>query len=200
MANLGCIEINPWNSRIGKIQDPDWVVIDLDPNGIAFKEVIKTALSVKETLDDLEIASYCKTSGASGLHIYIPLEAKYDYDTAKNFAELIAHLVNEKLPSITSIIRSPSKRKKKVYLDFLQNRRGQTLAAPYSVRPQPGATVSTPLLWSEVNEKLDPTKFTIRNMLERIDKKGDLWEPVLGKGENISKALKNNVNAQQSEI
>ncbi|MBA3706258.1 MAG: DNA ligase D [Bacteroidetes bacterium] len=191
MANLGCIELHPWNSRIPNINNADWSVIDLDPHEISFKEVVKAALSVKETLDQLEIESYCKTSGASGLHIYIPLGGKYDYDTAKNFAELIAHLVNEKLPSTTSIIRTPSKRRKKVYLDFLQNRRGQTLAAPYSVRPRPGATVSTPLLWSEVNEKLDPTKFTMLNLLNRVNKKGDLWKPVLGKGENISKALKN---------
>ncbi|MGQ0828188.1 MAG: DNA ligase D [Bacteroidota bacterium] len=191
MANLGCIEINPWNSRIPKIHNPDWVVIDLDPEEISFKEVVKTALSVKETLDELEIESYCKTSGASGLHIYIPLGAKYDYDAAKNFAELIAHLVNEKLPATTSIIRSPAKRKGKVYLDFLQNRRGQTLAAPYAVRPRPAAPVSTPLLWNEVNDKLDPTAFTMLNTLKRLDKVGDLWKPVLGKGEDISKALKN---------
>jgi len=190
MANLGCIEINPWNSRIPNIHNPDWAVIDLDPEEINFKEVVKTALSVKETLDELEIESYCKTSGASGLHIYIPLGAKYDYDAAKNFAELIAHLVNEKLPATTSIIRSTAKRKKKVYLDFLQNRRGQTLAAPYSVRPRPGATVSTPLLWNEVNDKLDPTTFTMMNTLKRLDKVGDLWKPVLGKGEDISKVLR----------
>jgi bifunctional non-homologous end joining protein LigD len=190
MANLGCIELNPWNSRIPKINNPDWVVIDLDPEEISFKEVVKAALSIRETLDELEIQSYCKTSGASGLHIYISLGAKYDYDAAKKFAELIAHLVNEKLPDTTSIIRSPAKRKKKVYLDFLQNRRGQTLAAPYSVRPRLGATVSTPLLWSEVNDKLDPAAFTIMNALKRFDKKGDLWKPVLGKGEEISKALK----------
>jgi bifunctional non-homologous end joining protein LigD len=138
----------------------------------------------------LEIESCCKTSGASGLHIYIPLGAQYDYDTTKNFAELIAHLVNEKLPATTSVIRSPAKRKKKVYLDFLQNRRGQTLAAPYAVRPRPGAPVSTPLLWNEVNEKLDPTAFTMMNTLKRLDKNGDLWKPVLGKGYDISKVLR----------
>lgn len=189
MANLGCIEINPWNSRISKVHNPDWAVIDLDPEEISFKEVVKTALSVKETLDDMEVEAYCKTSGASGLHIYIPLTAKYDYDATKGFAELIAHLVNKKLPDTTSIVRSPAKRKGKVYLDFLQNRRGQTLAAPYAVRPRPGAPVSTPLQWSELNDKLDPTSFTMMNILKRIDKKGDIWKPVLGKGADIYKAL-----------
>jgi bifunctional non-homologous end joining protein LigD len=98
-------------------------------------------------------------------------------------------MVNEQLPDITSIVRSPSKRKKKVYLDYLQNSKGQTLAAPYSARPRPGATVSTPLDWKEVNAKLHPGDFTIKNIARRIEKVGDLWKPVLGKGQDILKAL-----------
>jgi bifunctional non-homologous end joining protein LigD len=189
MANLGCIEINPWNSRFTKEEFPDWVVIDLDPEDIAFSEVVKAALAVKETLDELEISCCIKTSGATGLHVYIPLAAKYEYKIARTFAELIAHLVNEKLPETTSIVRSPSKRKKKVYLDFLQNSKGQTLAAPYALRPRPGATVSTPLQWKEVNAKLNPADFTIKTIMKRIEKVGDLWKPVLGKGQDIMKAL-----------
>jgi bifunctional non-homologous end joining protein LigD len=198
MANLGCIDINPWNSRITKEEHPDWVVIDLDPEEIPFTEVVNAALAVKETLDELEISCYPKTSGATGMHIYIPLGAKYDYETARTFAELIAHIVNEKLPDTTSIVRSPSKRKKKVYLDFLQNSKGQTLAAPYALRPRPGATVSTPLDWKEVNAKLDPTAFNIKTIMKRIEKVGDLWKPVLGKGENIMNALKK-IQAQEEE-
>jgi bifunctional non-homologous end joining protein LigD len=190
MANLGCIEINPWNSRITHLLNPDWVVIDLDPEKISFKEVVRAALEVKKVLDELEIECYCKTSGATGLHIYIPMGAKYDYDTVKQFAELIAQITQKRLPETTSIVRLPSKRQGKVYLDFLQNRKGQTLAAPYSVRPKPGATVSTPLEWKEVNEKLDPTDFTIKTTLKRLDKKGDMWKPVLGKGVNLMKVLK----------
>jgi bifunctional non-homologous end joining protein LigD len=189
MANLGCIEINPWNSQIKKTENPDWVVIDLDPEAIAFKEVVRTALEVKKLMDELETDCYCKTSGARGMHIYIPLAGKYDYDIVKTFAELIAQTVYSRIPTITSILRSPKKRQKKVYLDFLQNRRGQTLAAPYSVRPKPGATVSTPLEWNEVNNKLAPTTFTIRNTFKRLDKKGDLWKPVIGKGANIKTIL-----------
>lgn len=189
MANLGCIEINPWNSRIGNIENPDWAVIDLDPEAIAFKEVVRTALEVKKLMDQLETECYCKTSGASGLHIFIPLGGKYDYDIVKTFAELIAQTVHSRIPFITSILRSPRKRQKKVYLDFLQNRRGQTLAAPYSARPKPGATVATPLEWKEVNDKLDPTTFTIKNTLKRLDKKGDLWKPVIGKGADINTIL-----------
>jgi bifunctional non-homologous end joining protein LigD len=189
LANLGCIEINPWNSRIQSPENPDWVVIDLDPEDISFKEVVNAAIEVHNLLEEIKVPSYCKTSGATGIHIYIPLAAKYDYDITKEFAHVIASLVNERLPKTTSILRLPKQRQGKVYLDFLQNRRGQTLAAPYSARPKPGATVSTPLEWDEVNAKLDPKNFTIRNILKRLEKIGDLWKPVIGKGVDIQKAL-----------
>ncbi|HSD06800.1 DNA ligase D [Flavobacterium sp.] len=190
MANLGCVDINPWNSTIKNIENPDWVVIDIDPEKDDFKEVVKTALTVKEVMDELETECYCKTSGATGLHVYIPLGAKYDYDTAKLFAQLIAHEVNTRLPETTSLERTVKKRNHKIYIDYLQNRTGQTLAAPYSVRPKPGATVSTPLEWNEVNEELSPKQFTIKNVLDRFEKKGDLWKPVLGKGVNIKSIIK----------
>ncbi|MEJ2618501.1 MAG: hypothetical protein P8Z35_26345, partial [Ignavibacteriaceae bacterium] len=122
MANLGCIEINPWFSRITNINNPDYFVIDLDPEDIPFEKVIETALAVKDVLDELKIESLCKTSGATGLHIYVPLGAKYEYNIAKDFAYLIAKIVNSRIPDFTSLERSPSKRKKKVYLDYLQNR------------------------------------------------------------------------------
>lgn len=190
MANLGCIEFNPWNSTIKKMDKPDWAVIDLDPAKNDFKEVVKTALTVKKIMDELETECYCKTSGATGLHIYIPLGNQYRYDTVKLFSELIANKVVERLPEIASITRPIGNRGNKIYIDFLQNRQGQTLASAYSVRPRPGATVSTPLEWGEVNEKLSPAKFTIKNVLKRFDKKGDLWKPVLGKGANLELILK----------
>lgn len=196
MANLGCIEINPWNSRTDNLQHPDWVVIDLDPEAISFKRVVEAALVVKEIMEELETECYCKTSGATGLHIYVPLAAKYNYDLVKKFAELIAQTVFARLPSTTSIIRSPQKRQKKVYIDFLQNRKGQTLAAPYSVRPKPGAPVSTPLHWEEVNDKLDPTAFTIKTIFNRLDKYGDIWKPVIGKGANLDKIIKKIYNSK----
>ena len=196
MANLGCIEINPWNSRIDDLQYPDWVVIDLDPEKIAFKKVVEAALVVRDIMDELETECYCKTSGATGLHIYVPLAAKYNYELVKTFAELIAQTVFSRLPATTSIIRSPQKRQKKVYIDFLQNRRGQTLAAPYAVRPKPGAPVSTPLNWKEVNENLDPTSFTIKTIFKRLDKYGDLWEPVIGKGANLDQIIKKIYNSK----
>ncbi len=189
MANLGCIEINPWNSRKGSLENPDWLVIDLDPGEIDFKEVVKAALVTKEVFDSIGVESYCKTSGNTGLHIYVPMNAKYDYDQIKNFAEIIATLVHHQLPDTTSIERNPAKRKTLIYVDFLQNRRGQTLAAPYCVRPKAGATVSTPLKWDEVNADLHPSQFTIFNIFDRIEKIGDLWKPVIGKGIDIEKAL-----------
>ena len=190
MANLGCIDINPWNSTIKHIENPDWLVIDIDPSKDKFEEVVQTALMVKEVMDELETECYCKTSGASGLHVYIPLGAKYDYDSIKILSELIAREIQERLPKITSLERSIKKRNNKIYVDYLQNRRGQTLASPYSVRPVAGAQVSTPLEWSEVNAKLSPSQFTIKNALKRFEKKGDLWSPVLGKGANIKKIMK----------
>jgi bifunctional non-homologous end joining protein LigD len=189
MANLGCIEINPWFSRIEKIDNPDYFVIDLDPEDISFEKVIETALVVKDVLDEAGIESYCKTSGATGLHIYIPLYAKYEYNVAKDFAYLIAKIVNNRIPEITSLERSPSKRKKKVYLDYLQNRSGQTLAAPYSVRPKPGATVSTPLKWEEVKFGLTPKIFTIKNIPLRLKITGDIFKKVLEKGIDIKKCI-----------
>lgn len=191
MANLGCIEINPWNSKLKDLDKPDWLVIDLDPEDIPFTEVIKTALETKNVFDEMDINSYCKTSGGRGMHIFVPLAAKYEYDVVRNFANLIAKKVNERLPEITSLIRQPAKRKKKVYLDYLQNSRGQTLASPYSIRPRKFGTVSTPLDWKEVNSKLHPTNFTVKNTLKRLDKKGDLWKPVIGKGTDLKKVLKN---------
>jgi bifunctional non-homologous end joining protein LigD len=124
------------------------------------------------------------------LHIYIPLAEKYDYDEAKTFAELVAIIAHNRIPDITSIERVVAKRNNKVYIDFLQNRKGQTIAAPYSVRPQKMATVSAPLRWEEVNERLTPQMFTIKNAPERFEKTGDLWQPILKKGIDLRKALK----------
>jgi bifunctional non-homologous end joining protein LigD len=190
MINLGCIELNPWNSRITKPDHPDWCVIDLDPEDIGFDAVIRTAKVVHDVLDELKVPSYPKTSGATGIHIYIPLGAKYDYDQCKMFGQLIANLVHARLPDITSVERLPKNRQGKVYLDFLQNRRGQTLASVYSVRPKPHATVSTPLDWGEVTDGLTPQQFTIRNIQSRLGEVGDLWTPVTGKGIDLNTVLK----------
>jgi bifunctional non-homologous end joining protein LigD len=189
MANLGCIEINPWSSRLGMLEQPDFFVIDLDPGDIAFDAVVEAALAVRKVLDAAGAESYCKTSGKTGLHVYVPLGGCCTYEQARQFAEIIARLAHRELPKITSLERNPAKRQKKVYLDFLQNRRGQTLAAPYSVRPHPGATVSTPLRWEEVQRGLDPSQFTIRTIRERLEKTADLWTPVLSGTIDLVKCL-----------
>lgn len=185
MVQLGCIEINPWNSRVGELNKPDWLILDLDPEGVGFGKVIKTAKAVQAVCEELSIPALPKTSGKTGLHIFIPLGAKYTYKQVRDFAKILATLVNQRLPRITSLERYPAKRQKRVYVDYLQNSQGQTLAAPYSVRPTPEATVSTPLHWDEVDAQLNPKNFTIKNIHRRINRVNDLWQPVLGKGIDI---------------
>jgi bifunctional non-homologous end joining protein LigD len=183
--------MNPWNSTTKYPDKPTWMVIDIDPSPKnKFIDVVDVALVTKEVLASAGITSYCKTSGASGLHVYVPMKNKYDYDTVKDFAHIVASLVQEQLPKTTSLERSLSKRGPKIYVDYLQNRTGQTLACAYSLRPKPGATVSTPLDWKEVNHDLHPSQFDINNIMKRLEKKGDLFAEVLTGTTNIEKALK----------
>jgi len=191
LANLGCIEMNPWHSTTLKPDKPDYCLIDLDPHEIGFDKVIETALAVKNVLDQLKIPAWAKTSGSRGLHICIPLGAKYSYDQSRQLAELIANLVHHEIPSITSVERSPSKRKRKVYLDFLQNSKGQTVACVYSARPKPGATMSAPIFWEELKKGLSPANFTIKNIFERLKTEGDIFKPVYEKGIDLKKTLAN---------
>lgn len=190
MVQLGCVEINPWSSRIQHLDNPDWLVVDLDPEGRSFDDVVIVAQEVKKVCDEWHIVSLPKTSGKTGIHIYIPLGAKYSFDQSKNVAHLIALEVNKRLPKLTSVERMPDKRQQRIYIDFLQNRSGQTLAAPYSLRPTPDANVSTPLHWDEVKKGLKPTDFTIKNIAKRLDRVGDLWQPVLGKGIDLQELLR----------
>ncbi len=190
-VNLGCIEIHPFFSRFRKLQNPDFVVFDLDPKGASFDKVIEVAQTLHEVLEEIEIRSYCKTSGATGLHIAIPLGAKYNYEDAKKFALLVATIVQERIPKISTLERSIAKRRGKVYIDCYQNNFGQTLACAYSVRARPGAPVSTPLHWKEVKKGLDPKKFTIKTIFKRLKKWGDLYLPALEKGVDLRAALKN---------
>jgi bifunctional non-homologous end joining protein LigD len=152
--------------------------------------VIETALAVKEVFDRAGADCFCKTSGATGLHIYAPVGARYDYEEIKNFAELLAIMTHELVPDFTSLVRPLKQRGEKIYIDFLQNRRGQTLASVYSARPKPGATVSTPLEWKEVKKGLHPSQFTIKNVGARVKKKGDLFSGILGEGIGYEKVFK----------
>jgi len=190
MANLGVIEMNPWFSTIKKPHHPNWCALDLDPDQHnTFEQVIETALMVRSVLDDIGLPGYCKTSGSTGLHIYIPLGGKYTYDQSQTLGKWIATRVHEQLRDFTSIERFTRKRRGKLYIDYLQNRPQATLAAPYSLRPKPGAPVSMPLHWEEVKPGLKITDFTIFNAVERVKKEGDIFKPVLGKGVDLRKIL-----------
>lgn len=182
VANLGSIEIHPWNSRTHNLENPDYLVIDLDPAEQTFDEVMHVARSTHEVLQAIGAVGVPKTSGATGLHVYVPLGAKYDYEQARTFGRLVAHIVHLRHPRLTSLERVPGSRRGKMYLDVYQNRRGQTLAAPYSIRPRQGAPVSAPLRWDELQPGLRPEQFTIRTMRSRLDQVGDLWGGVLGQG------------------
>lgn len=191
MNNLGCIEFNVWTSKITSIDQPDYLVLDLDPSeNNTFDEVIDTAKAAKKIMDLAKIDGYCKTSGSSGIHIYIPMGAKYSFEQVKNFGHLLMQMVQQEIPEITTLERALQKRdKNKIYLDYLQNRRGQTLASVYSLRPKNGAPVSMPIEWNELKYGLKPTDFNIENALQRIKKNGDLFKPVLAKGIDMLKAL-----------
>ncbi len=195
LVNLGCIEINPWHSRVKTLDNPDYLIIDIDPSdNNTFDQVIEAANVVKGILDKAGAMSICKTSGASGLHIYIPLGKKYDYDHAKDFANLICMMANQLIPEFTTMERSLTKRSKdKIYMDYLQNRKGQTIASVYSLRPKKGATVSTPLDWGEVKKGLTPKDFTIKTIHERLKKAGDLFAPMLDSKNavNLAQCLEN---------
>jgi bifunctional non-homologous end joining protein LigD len=190
IASLGCIEMNPWSSRKQSPGNPDWCIIDLDPDKNTFEQVITAAQVTKKILDAIDVPCYPKTSGSTGMHIYIPLGAKYDYEDSKEFGRVIAKLVHAELPDFTSIERKTADRKGKMYIDFLQNRPQATVSAPYSLRPKPGATVSMPLHWEEVKKGIQMKDYNIYNAVARVREVRDIFQPVLGKGINIEKALK----------
>lgn len=192
LANLGCIEMNPWNSTTRTPDKPTYLIIDIDPSDKnSFDQVVTVAQAVQEVLNRAGAISYCKTSGASGLHVYVPLNARYTYEVAREFAHIVATLVQEQLPDLTSLERNLRKRGNKIYVDYLQNSKGQTLASAYSLRPVPDASVSTPLVWKEVKHGLHPSQFTIHNIEDRVKKLGDVFYMVLKKGNNLKSCLKN---------
>jgi bifunctional non-homologous end joining protein LigD len=192
MANLGAIERHPWHSRVEHLDSPDWVVFDLDPENVEFEVVCDVALSTREILHGLGLESYVKTSGSRGLHLYVPLAAGQDYAEAARFAELVAARVVGENPEVATVERSLKKRKSaRIYVDHMQNARGKSVVAPYSVRPRPGAPVSAPLTWAEVaRKKVRPQDFNIKNILGRLARKGDLFAPVLGGGQTLAGALR----------
>ncbi len=189
VAAMGCIEINSWSSRTQSPDNPDWCIIDLDPDKNTFNQVIEAACVTKKLLDAIGVVSFCKTSGSTGLHIYIPFGAKYSYEDSKEFARALAKLIHAEIPKYTSIERKIADREGKMYIDFLQNRPQATVAGPYSLRPKPGAPVSMPLHWEEVTKGIKITDYNIFNTIDRLKAEGDIFKGVLGKGIDLKKAL-----------
>ena len=190
LVNLGCIDQNPWMSRSPTLENPDFVLIDLDPHECPFDRIVDAALLVKRTLDRIGLTGYPKTTGGDGLHVYIPVEPVYTYEETRTFAELIARLVVAEQPDLFTTSRAVAQRKKgRVYFDYLQNGFSKTISAPYVLRAYPGAPVATPLEWSEVKHGLLPGQFHMGNARERFARKGDLFAGVLAKPQRVEDAL-----------
>lgn len=190
LVNLGCIDHNPWMSRSPTLDNPDFVLIDLDPQDCSYDMIVEAALLVREKLDAIGLKGYPKTTGGDGMHIYIPLEPVYSYEESRTFAEILAHLVQHDRPELFTAPRAVSKRQKgRVYFDWVQNGKTKTIAAPYVLRAYPGAPVATPLAWSEVRPGLTPGQFNIFNAPQRFAKTGDLFAGVLTKLQRLEEPL-----------
>jgi bifunctional non-homologous end joining protein LigD len=191
IVQLGAISVDPWHSRVPRLNEADFTILDLDPGPKAsFSTVVEVAKLVKDELDALALTAVVKTSGASGVHIVVPLEPGLSDDTAVLAAQLIATRVVARAPGIATIERTVRARPSgTVYVDYLQNIRGKTVAAAYAVRARPGATVSTPLDWSEIDKGLDPRDFTIESLPERLRRRGDLWARAMKKRNSIRALL-----------
>ena len=190
LVNLGAIPFHVWSSRVESIGNPDWCILDLDPKTAPFEHVIRIALAIRELCEEIGLPSFVKTSGGSGLHILLPMGRRLAHEPVRQLAELLAGVIVARLPEIATTARAIAARRGRVYVDALQNGRGKLLAAPYCVRPRPGATVSTPLDWSEVNRRLDVRAFTLRTVPKRMKKrKDDPLLPVLAAEPDLEGAL-----------
>ncbi len=190
MANMGCIDMNAWYSRVDRLDRPDLVLFDLDPStDVGFAEVVEVALLVREALDALGLASFPKTSGSKGMHVLVPIERRATYDDTRRFGEIVAGALARTHSGLVTTEWSKAKRRG-VLIDANQNGQGKTIASAYSVRPRPGAPVSTPLRWDEVTGKLDPSIYSMEVVLDRVDRYGDLFEGVLTARQSLAKALR----------
>jgi len=190
LTNLGCIDQNPWMSRVGSLDRPDYILIDLDPYQCEFDKVVEAALLVKERLDAIGLTGYPKTTGGDGMHIFVPIERRYGYDQARNFAAVIAGMLAAERKDLFTTPRAVEKREKnRVYFDWMQIAQSKTISAPYVARAYEGAPVSTPLHWDEVTGKLHPSQFNIKNAPARFERTGDLFEGVLSKPQRLEKAF-----------
>lgn len=175
-VNLGNIEQHPWHSTVKHLDKPDWIAIDLDPKSAPWENVLQVALVVKEVADEIGLEVFPKTSGSSGLHVYVPLKPTNEYEQVAEFARLLAGEVARRAPQIATVERSIAKRKStQVYVDWMQNARGKSLAAVFTARAKSKATVSMPLTWKQISQGVKIADFTITNVPELLNKKGDAW-------------------------
>jgi bifunctional non-homologous end joining protein LigD len=188
-VQMHCIDMNAWYSRVDKPHRPDFVVFDLDPPGGGFTLAVRVAHLVREALEDLELRSYVKTSGANGIHVLVPITRRSTYEQTYEFAERVSRSLEERYPGLATTEWLKRKRTG-VLVDHRQNGWGKTIASVYSVRPRPGAPVSTPLRWEELTEAVAPRQFGMREVLARIEREGDLYEPVLRGGQALGRALR----------
>lgn len=189
LANLGAIPLHVWSSRASDLDHPDWCILDLDPKQAPFQHVVRIAQEIRALCEEIGLDSFPKTSGGSGLHVLLPLAGQLDHDQARQLGELLARVLVDRLPEIATTARAISARRGRVYVDALQNGRGKLLVAPFSVRPRPGATVSTPLSWPEVDGRLDVRRHTIRTVPRRFRKREDPLLPVLETRPDLSAIL-----------
>ena len=189
LANMGAIPIHAWHSRITDLEHPDWCVLDLDPKDAPFADVVKTAKAMKELLDEAELPGYLKTSGASGLHILVPLARQLTHRQATTLGELLARVIVARHPDICTITRAVRRRESKVYIDYLQNGHGQLLVAPLSARAEPAASVSMPVKWSELNGRLKNANYHLKNAVARLKRAGDPMAPLLDTVPDLERAL-----------
>jgi bifunctional non-homologous end joining protein LigD len=189
MVQMNCIDMNAWYSRVDKPHRPDFVLFDLDPPDDGFPLAIQVAHLIREELDGLELASYVKTSGADGIHVLVPIARRATFQQTYDFAELVSRRLEERHPGLVTTEWLKRKREG-VLVDHRQNAWGKTIASVYSVRPKPGAPVSTPLRWEELTEDVTPRQFGMQEALERVERHGDLFEPVLQGGQSLAAALR----------
>ena len=191
LVNIGTIEQHPWHSRVANLDRPDYIVFDLDPHGAPFSNVLKVALTMRDVLKELKLTGYPKTSGSSGVHIYVPLRPRYEYEEVAEFSEIVSIRVAEAMPEIATTERRIAERKKdQVYVDWQQNARGKSAASVYTVRAKPGATVSTPVTWREIAQGFEISDFTIKTVPARIKKRGDLWKDFFKSRQQLPKLVR----------
>jgi len=188
-VNLGTIEQHPWHSTIAKLDNPDWIAIDLDPKKAPWENVLQVALTGKEVCDEIGLKAFPKTSGSSGIHIYLPLKPTNEYESVAEFSRLLASEIAQRVPKIATVERTIAKRKSdQVYVDWMQNARGKSLAAVFTARAKPKATVSMPLTWKQIEQGVKISDFTVKNVPALLRKKGDAWSEFFNQRQTLKLA------------